>query len=144
MGEEIVDVVYSQFSMADHSEAMDIWQRTPGIGITKSDGAQETLFFLERNPGLSWAARVDGELVGTILCGHDGRRGFIYHLAVKKEFRHQGIGRTLVERAIDGLKAIGIPRCHIFVYADNKHGAEFWKEMGWRFRLELNLMSRNL
>lgn len=98
--------------------------------------------FLDCNPGLSFVAREGGQLVGAVLCGHDGRRGYIHHLAVSKPYRCQGVGRALAGQCLSALRAAGIHKCHLFVFDDNQEAIAFWKKMGWTQRIELTVMSQ--
>ena len=83
-------------------------------------------------------------MVGAVLCGHDGRRGYLHHLAVATSHRRRGIGRELVERCMDGLRREGIAKCHLMVYHHNAAGQAFWRSIGWHGRDDILLMSRNL
>ena len=87
---------------------------------------------------------METQLVGAVLCGHDGRRGYMHHLAVQTAYRRQGIGQALVEHCLARLKAAGIDKCHIFVYSANQAGQAFWKKTGWVLRANLVLMSRRV
>jgi GNAT superfamily N-acetyltransferase len=102
-----------------------------GIEICEGDSCEEICEYLQRNPGLSRVAEVDGAIVGAALCGHDGRRGWIYHLAVADEYRGHGVGKKLVEDCLDGLRKIGLKRAIILVAGDNKAGHQFWLQNGW-------------
>ena len=126
----------------EHYEAViELWTTTEGIGLSSADSREAIATYLERNPGLSLVA-LDGEiLAGAILCGHDGRRGFIHHLAVNEGYRRQNLGRLLVERALAQLRQEGIQKCHLFVYEQNQEAISFWKQVGFTQRLELRLMS---
>ena len=122
-------------------EVTALWRITEGVGLDESDSRESTAIFLERNRGLSQVARsADGKIVGAILCGHDGRRGYLHHLAIAKEHRRRGIGSDLVGRCLNGLRAIGIFKCNIFVYADNAEGQAFWKRLSWNAREDLRMM----
>jgi ribosomal protein S18 acetylase RimI-like enzyme len=114
------------------------------MGLSGADEPESLARFVATNGGLCWSAFTNGRLVGTILCGSDGRRGYLYHVAVQPELRSRGIGRELVERALRALRERGIEKCHAMVYADNAAGRGFWSHVGWRFRNELVLFSRNL
>ena len=129
-------------SMDDYEDAYALWKETAGIGLSASDSPVAIAEFLGRNPGSSFVAREAGCLVGTILCGHDGRRGYIHHLVVASSARRQGIGSALVDRCLASLDECGIIKCHLFVYADNKVGIAFWRETGWTERIELAMMSK--
>lgn len=128
----------------DYYEAYALWQRCEGIGLSNADSAGAISAFLDHNAGLSFVARENGILVGTALCGTDGRRGFIYHLAVDPEHRRQGIGLELVARCLSALKAVGIQKCHIMVFKENEVGRLFWEKTGWKLRGELVIMSADL
>ena len=129
---------------ADHNAALALWQITEGLGLGPSDTGHQVASFLARNPGLSFVAEAGGELVGTALCGSDGRRGFIYHLAVARSHRGLGLGRAIVEHCLAGLRQFGLTRCHIIVFAHNAEGRRFWAHLGFGERPELLLCSRDL
>lgn len=129
------------FRASDFAAALHLWQLTPGMGLNAADSPAGIRAFLRRNPGLSWVAVRGKSLLGTALAGHDGRRGFIYHLAVAGEWQGRGIGRALVARCLDGLEKDGLTRCHIVVYAANEAGKGFWRRLGWGERPELRLFS---
>ena len=133
-----------EMTLDDHEAALALWQRCEGIGLTGADSRAGVAAFFKRNPGLSLVAEADGALIGTALCGHDGRRGFIYHLAVEAAHRGFGLGRGLVDGCLARLHAQGIERCHIVVYADNSEGQAFWRKLGWDLCDTLVIMSRNL
>lgn len=132
------------FSPQDTPEALALWKVTPGIGISDVDEPPKIAAYLERNPGLSFVARFEGRLAGAVLCGTDGRRGYLHHLAVAPEFRHQNIGTDLVEHCLDGLQALGISKCHLFVYGGNDEGRAFWEKVGWKLRTDLVIMSKDI
>jgi ribosomal protein S18 acetylase RimI-like enzyme len=132
------------FTPQDTGEALDLWRSTPGIGISDADQPERIAAYLERNPGLSFVARVDGRLAGAVLCGSDGRRGYLHHLAVASEFRHMGIGTVLSERCLAGLHELGITKCHLFVMAGNAGGRAFWEQVGWRLRTDLLILSKDI
>lgn len=128
----------------DYPEASLLWQTTKHIGLSSADSNEAIAVFLQRNPDLSAVALAEGRLVGTVLCGSDGRRGYIYNVAVAESQRGQGIGQAMVEFCLAALKDAGIEKCHLFVFADNAGGKAFWARTGWKFRDELLLMSRSL
>jgi ribosomal protein S18 acetylase RimI-like enzyme len=133
------------FSLNRYPEILELWRSDTGIGLTRSDEPEELARFLERNPGLSHLALTDeGAVAGTILAGHDGRRGFIYHLFVIPGYRGQGLGRRLVDKSLEGLTALGIEKVHIMVFGSNSGGRAFWKKRGFSERGEISLMSRGL
>jgi ribosomal protein S18 acetylase RimI-like enzyme len=93
------------------------------------------------NQGLSFGAFYKDKLIGTVLCGTDGRRGYIYHIAVEKEYRRKNIGSKLVSLSIEALKKKGIEKCHIFVFKNNENGNAFWEKAGWKKREDINVFS---
>ena len=130
------------FRADDHAAALALWERTPGMGLSEADAPEAIAAFLARNPGLSWVAvQDDGTLVGTVLCGHDGRRGLIHHLVVDGPCRRQGLARQLLRHSLDGLRAAGIDKCHLLVFASNADGLAFWRRVGAQERVELSLFS---
>ncbi|MEW6265890.1 MAG: GNAT family N-acetyltransferase [Thermodesulfobacteriota bacterium] len=124
--------------------AIKLWTRTEGLTLREADSPQALARYLERNPELSQAAWKDGRLIGAILAGHDGRRGYIFHLAVAREERGQGVGTALVERCLEALRAAGIDKCHLFVREENQAGRNFWTKRGWVERRDTFTMSRVL
>lgn len=116
----------------DVSEAIRIWRNTKGVGVGTSDTPERVRAFLRRNPGLSSVAKDGGMIVGVVMCGHDGRRGYLHHLAVINSHRRKGIGAKLVRRCLDRLAREGILKCNGFLLPSNIQGRKFWKAIGWR------------
>jgi ribosomal protein S18 acetylase RimI-like enzyme len=139
-----VSVEIFPFTMQDYPEVIALWQTTEGMGLSSADSAERIAAYLQHNPGMSFVARLNGELVGAVLSGHDGRRGYLHHLAVRADRRGQGTGSLLVERCLAALKLAGIEKCHLFVYKDNSSGQEFWRKVGWVERVELVVMSKDI
>lgn len=135
---------YQPFSIEDYEECIELWKNSPGIALSAADSREDILKFLERNSGLCFVARDGRHLVGAVLCGSDGRRGYLYHLAVARDHHKMGIGRTLSEMALSALKRQGIQKCHIFVVADNIEGTRFWQKTGWKKREDIFIMSHEL
>jgi len=137
-----------EMTIRDYDETLALWQNCEGIGLSDADSREGITSFLAHNPGLAFVAREgashSGELIGAVLCGNDGRRGYIHHLAVSQSHRHQGLGRALVDRCLDALRQIGIQKCHIFVYRDNADAIAFWNMIGWTQRVEMAIMSRSI
>jgi ribosomal protein S18 acetylase RimI-like enzyme len=127
---------------ADIDAARTLWAATEGIGLSAADGPPALANFLERNPALSFVAESGGEILGTLLCGQDGRRGYLYHLAVRPDRRPIGLGAQLVDRGLAALEAAGIEKCHAFVFRDNRVGRRFWAGMRWEERTDLVVYSR--
>ena len=126
----------------DIPAALALWQGLPGIGLRDADSPAALAKYLRRNPGCSFVALTDaGELAGVSLAGHDGRRGYLHHVAVADRFRKLGLGRELVERCATALKAEGIEKINFWVKADNATGLAFWNRLGARERDDLVVVS---
>ena len=120
-----------EFSIGDYDAALQVWQRVEGLEIAEGDDRESVAQFLARNPGLSRVA-IDGTaIVGIALCGHDGRRGYIYHLAVDPAYQARGVGKRLMDECLDGLRRSGLKRALILVAKDNPRGRKFWRRYGW-------------
>ncbi len=132
------------FRIEDFDAVIALWRRTEGVGLNESDTRRAITAFLRRNPCLSLVAEKDGRIIGAVLCGHEGRRGYLHHLAVSKRHRRRGIGRQLVNACLAKLRKAGIQKCNIFIFAENKAGMKFWSHTGWSLRTELRLMQIRL
>jgi ribosomal protein S18 acetylase RimI-like enzyme len=120
-----------EFCISDYDAALQLWHRVEGLEIAEGDDREDIAQFLARNPGLSRVA-VDGSaIVGVALCGHDGRRGHIYHLAVDPAYQGCGLGKRLLNECLDGLRRAGVKRVIIMVADDNRRGTKFWERCGW-------------
>jgi ribosomal protein S18 acetylase RimI-like enzyme len=125
-------VTTREFVLADYERAVALWNNVEGVEVCEGDSREEIGQFLKRNPSLSRVAEeANGTIAGIVLCGHDGRRGWIYHLAVAPEHRGSGIGKLLIDECIGGLRTAGIKRAIILVAADNPQGHQFWVRNGW-------------
>jgi N-acetylglutamate synthase len=134
-----------EFGMGDYDAAYALWGASEGIGLSAADSRENIESFLAQNPGMSFVARAsDGTLIGAVLASCDGRRGFLYHCAVARAARGQGIGRELVKASIAALAERGMRKCHIFVMADNEEGRRFWRRIGWEERTTILVMSRDV
>lgn len=136
--------ILQEMHISDYDEVYGLWQGTPGVGLSSADTHGNIAAFLERNPGLSYVARAEGQVCGAVICGHDGRRGYLHHLVVHPAYRRQGIGQALVDECLRALRGLGIQRCHIFVYENNTLARAFWSRIEWFERPELVLMSRDI
>ena len=126
----------------DYPQVIELWKSCEGIGLSADDSQEGISHYLSCNPGLSLVAEEAGQVVGAVLVGQDGRRGYLNHLAVKSSHRSQGIGSALVNSSLAALRRIGIRRCHIFVFTDNQGALNFWEKVGWEARTELKIMSK--
>ena len=120
-----------EFVLEDYDGAIALWTAEEGIEVCEGDSREEIAAYLKRNPGLSRVAEDAGKIVGAVLCGHDGRRGWIYHLAVAPTYRGKGVGKLLIDDCLAGLKKVGLKRAIILVAGDNSAGREFWLRNGW-------------
>src|SRR5215218_2852488 len=120
-----------EFVLADYDSAVALWQEVKEVEICEGDSRDEIRDYLARNPGMSCVAETRDMMVGAALCGHDGRRGFVYHLAVAAECRGSGVGRMLLQHCTSRLRAAGIRRAIILVAGDNSLGRQFWIRNGW-------------
>jgi N-acetylglutamate synthase len=136
------DFQLSPLTDSDYDAALVLWNACEGVRANET--REEFVRILERNPRLSTAIRRGTELAGAVLCCHDGRRGYLYHLGVAAEHRQLGLGRVLVEQSLAGLQAAGIRRCSIFLIVGNEPGEAFWKRIGWRERSDLKVLARDL
>lgn len=132
-----------EMTIGDYEDIMKLFHETPGISVRDADSREATEFYLQRNPGLSFVAVADENIVGCVMSGHDGRRGYLQHLVVRPEYRRLGIGEALFTACLDALQRIGIYKTHIFVFKNNDLGNGFWRGMGWMLRDEINMYSYN-
>jgi N-acetylglutamate synthase len=120
-----------EFFIDDYDAAVELWKRVEGLEIAEGDDRESVGQFLERNPGLSRVATDGSAVVGVALCGHDGRRGHIYHLAVDPAYQGRGLGKRLLNESLEDLRRAGVKRVIIMVADDNPRGREFWKRFGY-------------
>ncbi len=131
--------------IADYEAVMALWLATEGMGLGDSDTRPAIAAFLERNPGLSRVLETQqGEIVGALLCGHDGRRAYLHHLAVARSQRKKGLGRALVEACTADAKTLGIPKCTLLLFSHNEAGHQFWKHEGWSTREDLLVIQKSI
>ena len=132
-------------SINDYDAIYKFWSATPGVGINPTEDSREGIIkYLNRNPESCFVAEENNEIIGTILSGHDGRRGFIYHLAVKSPFRKQGIASELTEKVLDFLKKEGLTKVALLVMYDNDLGNDFWEKHGFTWREDLKYRDKIL
>ena len=116
----------------DYDEAWKIWVHTKGMGLNNLDDSREGIRkFLRRNPSTCFVAKNEGKVIGVILAGNDGRRGYIYHLAVKESERRKGVADRLLKTAMKALEKEGIKKIASLVYKENKIGNQFWEKEGF-------------
>jgi ribosomal protein S18 acetylase RimI-like enzyme len=120
-----------EFHTDDYDAAFELWHRVEGVEVAEGDSKEDVTRYILRNPGLSRVAENGTMIVGAVLCGHDGRRGIIYHLAVEPAYRRQALGKRLVGECLNALRKAGIKRALILVAKDNASGRSFWRRCGW-------------
>lgn len=123
----------------DYDEVYQLWKKIRGFGLRSVDDSRSGIDrFLKRNPTSSVVAVEDGKIVGSILCGHDGRRGCFYHVCVDEDYRRRGIGKAMVVKAMEALKAEKINKVSLIAFTKNDVGNAFWNTIGWTKRQDLN------
>lgn len=126
-------------TIEDYEGVRALWMKIKGFGIRSIDDSKEGVErFLKRNPDTSVVAVEDGKIVGSILCGHDGRRGCLYHVCVDEDYRMKGIGKSMVVACMEALQKEQINKVSLIAFTKNDVGNAFWKEIGWTKREDLN------
>lgn len=128
---------------ADYADIHKLWESIPGVGLGYCDAEKFFAPYLERNPGMSLVAREGSEVVAAVMCGHDGRRGYLSHLAVAPRLQRSGLGRRMVEICLQKLWTAGITGCNIRVYRHNSDGNAFWERLGFR-DIGVNVLRREM
>ena len=134
-------MIIREMKPEDYDQIYSMWQITSKRALSEADSRQGIGKYLARNPGMSMVAEIDGKIVGTVLAGHDGRRGFIHHMAVMPQFRRHGIGKKLAKAATDKIFEDGIDKIHIFCYQNNETGQSFWRDFGFEKREDVFVYS---
>lgn len=134
-----------EMTMDDYEEVFQLWLETKGMGLRSLDDSREGIaLFLRRNPRTCLVARNGSRITGVILCGHDGRRGYIYHTVVRESDRNQGIATCLIERATAALREERITRVCLNVMESNESGKRFWQNRGWEKKDFLGFYSKSI
>jgi len=140
-----MDYVYHPMSINDYDEIYALWKDIPGVGLSNSSDSRDSITrYLARNPGQSFVCKTFGEIVGTILCGNDGRRAYIYHMAVAPAHRRRGLATELVRLAVDAQRGCAITKCHLLIINSNDSGRAFWLNSGFCVRDDIGIMSMDL
>ena len=127
-----------KMTIADYDDVYSLWMSCAGMGLNSLDDTKDGIArFLERNPETCFVASIDESIVGAIMVGTDGRRGYIYHTAVHPDYRKRGIAKTLVETALSAVENLGINKVALVVFGRNKGGNEFWERMGFTTREDI-------
>jgi ribosomal protein S18 acetylase RimI-like enzyme len=136
-----MSIQFRPFVDTDYLQARALWEATPGVGLSDADAPEAIQAFLARNRGTSFVAVEGAVLVGTILCGHDGRRGLIHHLVTAGSHRRRGVGSALLRVGLSALREHGIDKCHLLVFRSNSDGLNFWRSVAAQERTELAIFS---
>ena len=127
-----------------YDDVMALWKNTENIDFSETDEKIYFKYFLKRNPGLSSIAIYNRKIIGAVLCSHDGRRGYLHHLAVKKEYRRHKIGKTLVEKCLKKLAKEKIIKCNIYILEKNEPGSHFWQQQGFQLLEHFGWMQKQI
>lgn len=140
-----MNMEYKVMTESDYDGVYELWTNTPGMGINNTDDSREGIKkYIKRNPTTSFVALFEGQIVGAILAGHDGRRGFIQHIAVLSEFRKHGVASTLVNKAMNALEEEGIHKVALLTFKKNALGNSFWDKMGFTVREDVYYRNKNI
>ncbi|MCH4811197.1 GNAT family N-acetyltransferase [Vreelandella neptunia] len=132
---------YRTMTINDYDAAIALWSESEGVRIRDADSRQGIEKYLLRNPGLSFVAEAEEGLVGTIMAGHDGKRGYVQHLSVADSHRRLGIATRLVSLCLEALKNEGIQKSHLMILPENEAAQTFWASQGWAYRSDILLYS---
>ncbi|WP_299201339.1 GNAT family N-acetyltransferase [uncultured Amphritea sp.] len=135
--------VIREMGISDYDAVIHLWGETEHMSLRDADSQHSIGVYLQRNPGLSFVAADNNVVIGAVLVGTDGRRGYLQHLAVSCEHRGQGIGRQLVAASVKALAAMGIAKTHLFVYRENVKAQTFYQQSGWFLRDDVSMYSFN-
>lgn len=136
-------VTIRPMAIEDYDAVIRLWLQTEGMSVRNADSRENIALYLNRNPDLSFVAISEGHIIGAVLVGTDGRRGYLQHLAVLPQFRGQRIGYQLISQSINALANIGIPKTHLFVHDDNLNAQKFYEKLGWFPRDNIRMYSYN-
>ena len=134
-----------KFKIEDYEKVYELWESNKGMGLNNLDDSFEGINkFLKRNPETCFVYEKDNEIIGVIMAGNDGRRGYIYHTAVAPKYHKQGIGRKLVNKCINSLKELGINKVALVVFERNEDGNIFWEKMGFTKRDDITYRNKEI
>ncbi len=142
-----MNIKITLFTISDFSELFGLWNSSPGFkqGLRSIDDSEAGIArFIKRNPKTCFVAEENGIIIGGILAGHDGRRGYIYHALVHSDYQKKGIGKLLADAACEALKAEGITKAGMLVFASNQQGNALWESQGWHTRPDLVYRNKSL
>ncbi|CAG8999831.1 MAG: Acetyltransferase YpeA [Candidatus Celerinatantimonas neptuna] len=132
-----------EMKMTDYEAVMALWGQSEGLSLKNADSKENIESYLDRNQGFSFVVMHASDVIGAVLVGTDGRRGYLQHLAVSKDWRGHGLGRQLVDKATGALAKAGVEKTHLFVHDDNLNAQHFYEHSGWFARDEVRMFSYN-
>lgn len=127
----------------DYDAVAALWQHTENMALREADSRDAIAAYLTHNPDLSFVATVGESIVGAILAGTDGRRGYVQHLAVDVPYRKQGLGEQLLTAVTSALSARGIHKTHLFVLNENTYAQRYYEWLNWQRRDDIQMFSFN-
>ena len=131
--------------LSDFEQISMLWHSVPGVGLRQWDDSEAGIAtFLKRNPTTCFVAERDGRVLGCMLSGNDGRRGFIYHATVQIGMHNHGIGKAMLTEVLLSLRAEGIRKVNLVCFIENEKGQDFWKSQGFSFRRDLTYMEKEI
>lgn len=134
------DILIREMVPEDYPAVFQLWENIKGFGIRSIDDSQEGVIrFLKRNPTTSAVAVQNGRIVGDILCGHDGRTGYFYHVCVSEKYRKHGVGYKMARFCMAALRREGINKISLIAFKSNVVGNAFWQGLGWNCRDDVNV-----
>ena len=125
----------------DYATVYSLWESAEGIGLSAADTKTNIARYLSKHSNSSFVALDGAKIIGAVLGGHDGRRGYIHHLAIETDYQNQGIGRRLVDACIEAFRKEGIGKCHVFIFKQNRPAISFWQKNGFHKRSDIVIMS---
>ena len=136
---QLSEIVIVPMTPEDYDDVRALWMTISGFGIRAIDDSREDIErFIQRNPTTSVVARDGNRIIGSILCGSDGRQGALYHVCVAREYRRRGIGTQMVAFCMHQLRYMGINKVSLIAFTRNDAGNAFWNKIGWKKRSDVN------
>ena len=132
---------YREMEISDYGKVITLWQEAEGVRLRDADSLAGIEKYLIRNPRMSFVSEANGNIIGTIMSGHDGKRGYIQHLAVHSSHRHSGIASELLSLCLISIEKAGIVKSHIHVLSDNELAKQYWRNRGWIKRSDIEVYS---
>ncbi len=129
-----------KFTMESYENVVQLWRKS-GISVGSTDTREELERMLQRNPNLFLIGKVNNRIIGVVIGGFDGRRGYVHHLAVDPDYQKKGYGKMIMDELIEKFRKIGVHKIHLFIEKYNKDVVEFYRNLGWEIRDDLIMMS---